>query len=107
MELLGNLVDNAAKWTRHHIDITIKLTGTDLVIIVEDDGDGCDEAKMLELLQRGARLDESRGGHGLGLSIVKSLVEQHGGSIQFARSNHLGGLKVITRLKESEYPLKD
>ncbi|MEN9681868.1 MAG: hypothetical protein RLZZ627_1761 [Pseudomonadota bacterium] len=107
MELLGNLVDNAAKWTRHHIDITIKLTGTDLLIIVEDDGDGCDEAKMLELLQRGARLDESRGGHGLGLSIVKSLVEQHGGSIQFARSNHLGGLKVITRLKESEYPLKD
>lgn len=107
MELLGNLVDNAAKWTRNRIDITMQLNGTDLLIIVEDDGEGCDEAKMLEMLQRGARLDESKGGHGLGLSIVKSLVEQHGGSIQFARSSHLGGLKVITRLKESEYMLKD
>ena len=107
MELLGNLVDNAAKWCRSRIDITMKVTGTDLLIIVEDDGDGCDEATMLELMQRGARLDESRGGHGLGLSIVKSLVEQHGGSIQFSRSSHLGGLKVVTKLKESEYPLKD
>lgn len=107
MELLGNLVDNAAKWSRNRIEITMKLNGTDLIIIVEDDGEGCDEGTMLELLQRGARLDESRGGHGLGLSIVKSLVEQHGGSIQFSRSSHLGGLKVITQLKESEFPLED
>lgn len=106
MELLGNLVDNAAKWARHRIDITINLNDSDLLIIVEDDGEGCSEETMLELLQRGARLDESRGGHGLGLSIVKSLVEQHGGNIQFSRSSHLGGLKVFTRLKESEYPLK-
>ena len=106
MELLGNLVDNAAKWCRGRIDITMNVTGTDLLIIVEDDGDGCDEATMLELLQRGARLDESRGGHGIGLSIVKSLVEQHGGSIQFSRSSQLGGLKVVTKLKESDYPLK-
>jgi len=107
MELLGNLVDNAAKWSRHRIDITMSFINADLLIIVEDDGEGCDESTMMELLQRGARLDESRGGHGLGLSIVKSLVEQHGGSIQFSRSSHLGGLKVITKLKESEYPLKD
>jgi signal transduction histidine kinase len=107
MELLGNLVDNAAKWSRHRIDITMSFINADLLIIVEDDGEGCDESTMMELLQRGARLDESRGGHGLGLSIVKSLVEQHGGSIQFSKSSHLGGLKVITKLKESEYPLKD
>lgn len=107
MELLGNLVDNAAKWARSRIDITMNLHGTDLVIVVEDDGEGCDEAKMLELLQRGARLDESKGGHGLGLSIVKSLIEEHGGSLQFSRSSHLGGLKVVARLKENEYPIKD
>jgi len=107
MELLGNLVDNAAKWSRSRIDITMNLNGTDLLIVVEDDGEGCDEATMLELLQRGARLDESKGGHGLGLSIVKSLIEQHGGSLHFSRSSHLGGLKVVARLKESEYPLKD
>ena len=107
MELLGNLVDNAAKWCRSRIDITINVNGSDLLIVVEDDGEGCDEATMLELLQRGARLDESKGGHGLGLSIVKSLIEQHGGSIHFSRSSDLGGLKVVARLKECEYPLKD
>ena len=99
LELLGNLVDNAAKWAASKVMITVGLRENSLSIRVEDDGVGCDEATMETLTLRGARLDEAKGGHGLGLSIVKALVEQYAGQILFSRSAVLGGLCVDLQIQ--------
>lgn len=98
MELLGNLVDNAAKWCRKEIMVTIRITPDHLSLAVEDDGVGCDRETMQRLTARGARLDEAKGGHGIGLSIVRSLADDYQGELGFSKSDALGGLKVTVRL---------
>ncbi len=92
MELLGNLLDNAFKHARQQIKVSA-LTEPSLVILVEDDGPGCDEADLQRMQQRGKRLDESGSGHGLGLAIVQDIVAQYGARCEFSRSP-LGGLRV-------------
>jgi len=94
MELLGNLLDNAWKWARARVRLAIGGGGAACSITIEDDGPGVEEAQMRQLMQRGVRHDESTEGHGIGLSIVGSLVEALGGSIAFSRSPELGGLQV-------------
>jgi signal transduction histidine kinase len=97
MELLGNLLDNARKWSRSQVHLTIRADAG-LEIVVEDDGPGVDETLLQSLMQRGVRQDEAAPGHGIGLSIVKSLVQELNGSISFSRSPALGGLRVEARL---------
>ena len=99
MELLGNLLDNAWKWARHRVRLDIDGSGASCVITIEDDGPGVEDEQLRRLMQRGVRHDESTEGHGIGLSIVKSLVEALGGSIEFGRSAALGGLQVIVYFK--------
>jgi len=94
MELLGNLLDNAWKWARARVRLAIEGGGADCTITIEDDGPGVEEPQMRQLMQRGVRHDEDTEGHGIGLSIVGSLVEALGGSITFSRSPELGGLQV-------------
>ncbi len=93
MELLGNLLDNAWKWARSTVRLTIRQ-GDECQLLVEDDGPGIDAAGLQLLAQRGMRQDENIPGHGIGLSIVKSLVEELGGTLQFQASQSLGGLQV-------------
>jgi len=97
MELLGNLLDNAWKWARSQVHLTVRA-GDGLEILVEDDGPGVDETVLHSLMQRGVRQDEAAPGHGIGLSIAKSLVEELNGRIAFSRSPALGGLRVEVRL---------
>jgi signal transduction histidine kinase len=97
MELLGNLLDNAWKWSRSQVHLTVRADAS-LEIVVEDDGPGVDETLLQSLMQRGVRQDEAAPGHGIGLSIVKSLVQELNGSISFSRSPALGGLRVEARL---------
>ena len=97
MELLGNLLDNAWKWARSHVDLTVR-GAAGIEIVVEDDGPGVDHALLQSLVQRGVRQDEEAPGHGIGLSIVKSLVQELRGSIEFSRAPTLGGLRVTVRL---------
>ena len=99
MELMGNLLDNAAKWARAQIVVNVDRLEDGLLIGVEDDGVGCSEDKMHELTRRGVRLDEAKEGHGLGLSIVRDLVDQYHGSLTLSRSETLGGLKVSIVLR--------
>jgi len=98
MELLGNLLDNAWKWARSTVRLTVLDEAESLTLSVEDDGGGVDAAGLQLLSRRGIRRDEEAPGHGIGLSIVRSLVEELGGSIGFSASPDLGGLRVCIRL---------
>ncbi len=97
MELLGNLLDNAWKWARSTVQLTVEQ-GKEWQLLVEDDGPGIDAAGLQLLVQRGMRQDENIPGHGIGLSIVKSMVEELGGTLQFQASQSLGGLQVCIKL---------
>jgi signal transduction histidine kinase len=100
-EMAGNLLDNACKWARSSIGVTVvaeRADGvTNLLIKIDDDGPGLTEEEALKVLRRGVRLDEKTPGSGLGLDIVKELVDVYGGSLQLKRSV-LGGLLAELRL---------
>ncbi len=97
LELLGNLLDNACKWARHRILLTVE-GGEGLLVRFEDDGPGCSENDLEKLTQRGLRIDEEESGHGFGLAISKDIVQQYGGEIAFGRSETLGGFLVEVHL---------
>ena len=103
-DLVGNLVDNAGKWARSRVLVTVAGTvdpgepgASGLVITVDDDGAGLDAEQCLVVARRGRRLDESKPGSGLGLSIVTDLAGIYGGSFSLDRSPS-GGLRAILRL---------
>lgn len=98
-ELLGNLLDNACKWCVQHVFLTVKAQ-QGIILIVEDDGPGCALDQLDTLTQRGFRLDESKPGSGLGLSIVHDIVESYGGTLSFEKSPKHGGLQVCVWLPE-------
>lgn len=96
-ELLGNLMDNAAKYGRGRLQIGAVRERERLLLTVEDDGPGFpDEAETL--LERGARADSREEGQGLGLAAVREIVEAYGGELQLQRSASLGGACVHLRL---------
>ncbi len=99
-EMAGNLLDNACKWSRGKVAVTMVAERTPsqayLLIRIEDDGPGLTEEEAHKVLRRGVRLDEKTPGSGLGLDIVKELVDVYGGSLQLRRSV-LGG--VLAELK--------
>jgi signal transduction histidine kinase len=93
-EVLGNLLDNARKWSRTRVAIGAReFDGKVVGISVEDDGNGIAPQHTTSVLHRGIRLDEGMPGTGLGLTIVKDMVEAYGGRIELASSG-LGGLCV-------------
>jgi len=96
LELFGNLLDNACKWSSGHVRCNIFYDNS-LIIQIEDDGPGCDDQQLSTLTQRGVRVDEATTGAGLGLAIVKDIVELYLGEINFSRSE-LGGLCVLVSL---------
>ena len=103
IELLGNLLDNAAKWARQRVHLRL-LWRDGLQVLVEDDGPGVEPNAAEVLSRRGAKLDESVPGHGLGLSIVREIVQVHGGRIAFSRSEHLGGFAATALLPGPSEP---
>lgn len=100
-ELFGNLLDNAAKWARREVLVSVVRQSDDWQIRVSDDGPGVAAASLDAIASRGTRLDESRDGHGLGLAIVREIVELYGGRLGFSRSADLGGLCVKVTLPTS------
>lgn len=91
-ELVGNLMENACKWARGRVHVTAQA-GPPLVLTIEDDGQGLSDEDCAHATRRGARLDESAPGHGLGLAIVRDLAELYGGRLELDRSE-LGGLRA-------------
>lgn len=97
LELLGNLLDNACKWADAEIVLSISETPEGFRLTVEDDGPGIPESQRDQVFSRGTRLDEQTDGHGLGLGIVRDIVEVWGGVLLLQESG-LGGLKVLIDL---------
>lgn len=97
LELLGNLLDNACKWTNSRVRLTV-VSGQEWSFTIEDDGPGVADAERDRLAQRGVRIDESTAGHGLGLAIAKDLATLYGGALIFGRSPTLGGFLVTARI---------
>jgi signal transduction histidine kinase len=94
LEIIGNLMENAAKWSRGRVRVVGLPGGAGkLSLVVEDDGPGLPADRRAEVLKRGARLDEATPGSGLGLSIVDELARAYGGDLVLSDSR-LGGLKV-------------
>ncbi len=95
-DLLGNLLDNAAKYGKRQLGISAECENGQTLISVEDDGAGFpDDAG--KLLTRGARADTRQPGQGLGLAAVAEIVQAYGGTLRLERSA-LGGAKVIVAL---------
>lgn len=88
-EILGALTENAAHHARRHV----RLVGVPNGLRIEDDGPGIALDRMERAVKRGQRLDEAGTGHGLGLSIVRDLIEATEGDVAFDHSE-LGGLSV-------------
>jgi signal transduction histidine kinase len=99
-EMLGNLVENAAKYGGGRVFVTVEAAANQFVeILVEDDGPGIAQAERDAIFARGARLDTTgKEGTGLGLAIVRDVAEIYGGSVTLDESEDLGGLLARLRL---------
>jgi len=103
-EMMGNLLDNAFKWATRRITVQarpLKEPGSDgrmwLEIAVEDDGPGLPANRRAEALKRGRRIDETKPGSGLGLSIVSETASMYSGRIRLDNAA-LGGLRTVLTL---------
>src|ERR1700761_4277115 len=99
-EMAGNLVDNACKWAASRVFIEVRGerplepgAGHSLRIVVDDDGRGLSAEERSKVSRRGQRLDESKPGSGLGLSIVVDLAALYGGSLSLGNAP-IGGLRA-------------
>jgi signal transduction histidine kinase len=96
-EMIGNLVDNACKWAQSRVSIEVipELAAGkhSLRLVVDDDGPGLTAAQREQVARRGRRLDETKPGSGLGLSIVVELAGLYGGSVTLG-SAPIGGLRA-------------
>jgi len=97
LELLGNLLDNACKYARSEVLLSIEPTPEGYLIRVEDDGPGIPEDQREAVLERGIRLDERAEGHGLGLGIVRDILAAWNGRLTLGQSA-LGGLQASVHL---------
>ena len=80
-ELPGNLLDNADKWVRSCVVLTLDKSDSGGTIVVSDDGNGVPQEELVDLGLRGARLDEQTPGYGLGSAIVREIAERYGGTL--------------------------
>lgn len=101
-DLVGNLLDNACKWANSRVELSLAVEAaaagrSRLVVAIDDDGPGLAPDMRAEAIRRGRRLDETKPGSGLGLSIVADLSAAYGGALVLEES-HLGGLRAVLRL---------
>ncbi|MFN5644050.1 MAG: ATP-binding protein [Sphingomonadales bacterium] len=100
-EMLGNLVENAAKYGGGSVFVTVEDAGDMARILIEDDGRGIPEVERARIFDRGVRLDTSKPGTGLGMAIVRDVAEIYNGSIELDESEDMGGLLVRLELPKA------
>lgn len=103
-EMLGNLLDNACKWARASVRVTVEVKRPELrgalprlIVSIEDDGPGLTEEQRQRIGKRGLRLDETKPGSGLGVSIVVDLAQSYRGCLDLGASRY-GGLLATLEL---------
>lgn len=94
-EVLGNLLDNAGKWSRRCVELLIEENGRQMRIVISDDGPGVAASALGSLGARGLRLDEQTPGHGLGLAIVSEIVQRYQGSLVFTQNGSQGFVATV------------
>jgi signal transduction histidine kinase len=92
-EAIGNILDNATKWARSAIAVSVSREGEDVLVVIGDDGPGVAEADIARIFERGVHDEGVSGGSGLGLSIARDIAEAYGASLTFGRSA-FGGAEV-------------
>ncbi|WP_133019163.1 HAMP domain-containing sensor histidine kinase [Sphingomonas sp. PP-CE-1A-559] len=97
-EMLGNLIENAAKYGGGSVFVTVGAQAGFVEFLVEDDGIGIPEEERVRIFDRGVRLDTGKPGTGLGLAIVRDVAEIYEGTVALEESEDLGGLLVRLRL---------
>jgi signal transduction histidine kinase len=100
-EIVGNLIDNAAKWSRERVVVSVTDQGKVAQILVEDDGTGIPAEHRETVFGVGTRLDEKKPGSGLGLAITRDLVTLYGGRLWIEQSK-LGGAAAYVTLNKIE-----
>lgn len=90
MELLGNILENAFKYSRQQVQVTVESKDEELHINIADDGPGIPNHMQQQILQRGARADTAQPGHGIGLAIAVDIISSYRGSLSIGASG-LGG----------------
>jgi len=94
LEILGNLLDNAYKYSTTTIRIEAKQHQQHFSLSIEDDGKGIEQGDARHILQRGTRLDSQGLGQGIGLAVVANIVNSYEGKIEVSQSS-LGGAKFL------------
>jgi signal transduction histidine kinase len=99
-EVLGNLIENAARFAKAEVIVVISDDENMLTICVEDDGPGLTNDQKTQALKRGQRLDETKPGSGLGLSIVDEIAQEYQGGFSL-KDAKIGGLSAQLRLPKA------
>ncbi len=97
LEMLGNLLENAYRLCVGHVRVRLVALDTELDLWVEDDGPGVPVDQRERILQRGERLDRQNPGQGIGLAVVKDIIESYGAQLTLGESS-LGGAAFRVRL---------
>lgn len=100
-EMIGNLVENAAKYGGGSVFVTVETSDEFVELLIEDDGMGIPEEERQRIFDRGVRLDTGKPGTGLGLAIVRDVAEIYQGMVSLEESEDLGGLMVRLCLPKS------
>jgi signal transduction histidine kinase len=100
-EALGNVLDNASKWARTTIVVTVAREGDEVTVRIADDGDGIPQEELIVALARGKHSKDSNGGSGLGLAITADIADAYGAALSLEKTS-LGGLEVTLR-----FPVKN
>ena len=99
-DLLGNLLDNACKWTQDSVKVRASIMEEDptkMILSVEDNGPGLSDDEYAQAIKRGIRLDETTPGTGFGLAIVSDLAKAYQGQLVLSKSS-MGGLRAVLTL---------
>lgn len=92
MELIGNLLDNAAKFTNNTVTVSYESNTTQEIITIKDDGPGIEAANQKDIVKRGVRADTRHAGQGIGLTVARDIIEAYGGQLIIDKTTPQGAI---------------